>query len=233
MCLGANGKTKAFPLDSQRNCEPPNTNHEGISLISLAPREQASSEEFFAQKPVEAPPHTALRVRTVPARAPPRALRAAPASRRELPATRQVLARRPPRDQYVPRRVGHRGGGVNERAGSIPASTDRVQPLACCNAPWQCVYLRPHPQGQCSFRPTLGIGPTKGCGGRIGRARIHLHDIAAGIRRVATAESRSPGTAWVDETTFRGSIRNGGVAGAAMSSSRVIVVPHLIWQRAL
>ena len=33
------------------------------------------------------------------------------------------------------------------------------QPFACCSVPWQCLYLRPEPQGQGSLRPTLRLPP--------------------------------------------------------------------------
>ncbi len=72
----------------------------------------------------------------------------------KLPTTRKMLTLRPLRDQHPIRRVDHHAGNdVDDPSTRILGN----QPLACCRAPWQCLYLRPDPQGQGSLRPTLGI----------------------------------------------------------------------------
>src|SRR6266404_5288343 len=74
----------------------------------------------------------------------------------KFPSAGQVAAGRPLRDQNPP-------AGINQdRSHHMNGLSGSVQPLACCKAPWQCLYLRPDPQGQGSLRPTLGIGRTKG-----------------------------------------------------------------------
>src|SRR5258706_5493645 len=119
----------------------------------------------------------------------------------ELPTARQVLARRPLGDQHTARAVRHRRGDhVNERSGNIPAQRVRTQPLACCKAPWQCLYLRPDPQGQASFRPTLAIGRRNGAaGGALERGSISMTLPPEFGGSPPPPESPNPGAAWIGE----------------------------------
>src|SRR5882757_10361689 len=80
-----------------------------------------------------------------------------------------MLAQGPLRNEHAPGRIDHRAGDdVNHRsAGTLAPTTALVctvagQPLACCKAPWQCLYFLPDPQGHASLRPTLGMSRTNG-----------------------------------------------------------------------
>src|ERR1700679_840312 len=95
------------------------------------------------------------------------------------------------------------------RSTSPCRGTSRTQPLACCKAPWQCLYLRPDPQGHGSLRPTFGMGRTKGAAWAPGALSITLPPALAGSPPPNSAPplsiapppgSPSPGgMAWIGE----------------------------------
>src|SRR5258707_15207482 len=99
-----------------------------------------------------------------------------------------MLARLTLGDEHASRKVHHRGGDDMGRR-FLPAS----QPFACCRVPWQCLYLRPDPQGQGSLRPTFGTALTKGAGA-IPRGSISM-TLPPAPAAGAHPEPSAPGTA--------------------------------------
>src|SRR5271156_2848464 len=79
----------------------------------------------------------------------------------KLPRARQMLSRGPLRDQHAPARIDQRRRNDVDRPGVLRPG----QPLACCKAPWQCLYFLPDPHGHISLRPTLGTWRTNGAAG--------------------------------------------------------------------
>src|SRR5271167_3290711 len=99
----------------------------------------------------------------------------------EFPSSRQVFAGRSLRDQHPVGRVDHRAGDDMNSGTRVV----EIQPLACCKVPWQCLYLRPDPQGQGSLRPTLGTARTNG---------VAAGAVARGSNSMILAELPVPGT---------------------------------------
>ncbi len=112
-----------------------------------------------------------------------------------------MFALGPLREQHAIRRVGEHARDHVHRAppprvrGPVRQTgvvNRRAQAFSGCSAPWQCLYLRPDPQGQGSLRPTLATSRTNGCGGRARRARRKDLGILAGFpHRLGGLERRN------------------------------------------
>src|ERR1700753_3556948 len=90
-----------------------------------------------------------------------------------LPGTGHMRACRALRDQYASCRVDDRSRDYVHRL-------ECCQPLACCKVPWQCLYLRPEPQGHGSLRPTFGMARTKGTATGRGSTSLTIPPAAPG-----------------------------------------------------